>query len=72
MKQQKSEKDFLHLVDSTILPVLSKGLQSKTERVQAEFIDVLLETVLEDGRLGNNVNIASLRNNTDDPGSPNL
>jgi hypothetical protein len=68
MKQQKSEKDFLHLVDSAILPVLSKGLQSKTERVQSEFIDVLLEAVLDDGRLGNNVNIAALRNNTDDPG----
>ena len=68
MKKQKSEKDFLHLVDSAMLPVLTKGLQSKTERVQSEFIDVLLEAVLDDGRLGNNVNIASLRNNTDDPG----
>ena len=68
MKQQKSVEDYLHLADTALLPVLTRGLMSKTERVQAEFIEILLETALEDGRLGNIVNISSLRNNTDDPG----
>ena len=68
MKQQKSEVDFLHLADTALLPVLTRGLMSKSERVQSEFIEILLETALEDGRLGNTVNISSLRNNTDDPG----
>ena len=69
MKQQKSEEDYLHLVDSALLPVLTRGLQAKTERVQSEFIEILLEAALDDGRLGNNVNISSLRDNTEDPGT---
>jgi hypothetical protein len=69
MKKQKSVEDYLHLVDSAVLPVLTRGLQAKVERVQSEFIEILLETALEDGRLGNNVNISSLRDNTDDPGT---
>jgi hypothetical protein len=72
MKKQKSVEDYLHLVDSAVLPVLTRGLQAKVERVQSEFIEILLETALEDGRLGNNVNISSLRDNTDDPGTFNL
>ena len=69
MNKQKSVEDYLHLVDSAVLPVLTRGLQAKVERVQSEFIEILLETALEDGRLGNNVNISSLRDNTDDPGT---
>jgi len=71
MKLQKSVEDYLHLVDTAVLPVLTRGLMSKTERVQAEFIEILLEAALEDGRLGNSVNISSLLNDTDDPGSLN-
>lgn len=67
MKTQKSRQDYLHLVDSALLPVISRGLQSKNERVQSEFLEILLDAATDDGFVGSGIDISPLRNQTDDP-----
>ena len=43
---------FPSLADTELLPVISKGLMAKHDRVQGEFIQILTEAITEDGRLG--------------------
>ena len=51
-KEKLSLEEYKKVVDSDIIPALSKGLMAKYDRVQAEFILVLTEAMTEDGHLG--------------------
>ena len=51
-KKQLSIEKFREITDSELVPVISKGLMAKHDRVQAEFIQILTGTITEDGCLG--------------------
>ena len=51
-KKQLSIEKFREVTDSELVPVISKGLMAKHDRVQAEFIQILTGTITEDGCLG--------------------
>ena len=44
-KKHMSPKEYSELVDEQVLPVLTKGLMVKHERVQGEFIQVLIDSI---------------------------
>lgn len=51
-KDGLTAEQFHEVADSDILPVISKGLMAKHDRVQGEFIQILTEAIADDGRLG--------------------
>ena len=51
-KNRLSIEKFREITDSELVPVISKGLMAKHDRVQAEFIQILTGTITEDGCLG--------------------
>ena len=51
-KNQLSIEKFREITDSELVPVISKGLMAKHDRVQAEFIQILTGTITDDGCLG--------------------
>ena len=44
--QSIQNSEFAKLVDKVLLPVISKGLQSNNDRIQAEFMEILLECIV--------------------------
>ena len=51
-KKNLSAEEYTKIVDEQILPVLGKGLMVKHDRVQGEFIQVLIDSISQDGNLG--------------------
>ena len=51
-KEKLDTEEYIKLVDTNIVPALGKGLMSKFDRVQSEFILVLTESMTENGHLG--------------------
>ena len=46
---KSEQKDaYIRLVDKIMLPVISKGLQSTKDRIQAEFMEILIECIVTD------------------------
>ena len=46
--QSKQKDAYIRLVDKIMLPVISKGLQSTKDRIQAEFMEILIECIVTD------------------------
>ena len=61
-KAQKFAQDYEKICNEEILPVLSKGLMAKNDRVQGEFIGVLTESLTEEGHLGSIKDLQILQN----------
>ena len=51
-KKLLTSQEYTDIVDKQILPVLGKGLMVKHDRVQGEFIQVLIDSISSDGTLG--------------------
>ena len=61
-------EDFRQLVDSEIIPVLTKGFMAKNDRIQGEFVQVLISSLDQEGQLGSLEEIQHLQSekNVDD------
>lgn len=46
--EAKEKTEYIKLVDKIMLPVISKGLQSTNDRIQAEFMEILIECIVTD------------------------
>ena len=60
-KRNLDSENYSKLIDEEIIPVLSKGLMSKNERIQGEFIQVLICAIDENGNLGSHTDIKFLQ-----------
>ncbi len=53
--------NFKEIVDAEVIPVLTKGLMSKMDRVQGEFIQVLTSCLSSEGHLGSLTDLGVLQ-----------
>ena len=66
---KKSDMDsFRSLVDDHVVNIVSRGFQSRSDRVQCEFIDIFLECLDENQAFGTITDVAKLA----DPSDPDL
>lgn len=63
MAKATLDPEVYHKVcDGDLIPVFTKGLMIKHDRVQAEFIQILTEAMTDDGRLGTHTDLKNLQN----------
>ena len=61
------------MIDQEVLPVLSKALMNKNDRIQAEFINVLLEAMTSStGQLGSITDLKFLQSETKEDNETNF